>query len=271
MAFRLTDYLDRIGLSDVPEGVAGLRALQESHMRTIPFENVDPLLGLVPRLDPGGLVDKLIPGGRGGYCFELNALFGMALEALGYAPRTLLCRVRNGAPQGGARTHQAFAVETGGARWLADAGFGGHGALHPVALDESAPQTAPNGVYRVARDDVAGETVLDRQAGEDWLALYGFDAQPARAVDLEAANFLCARWEGAPFSTNLMLALHRPDGRRAMFNRALTLGLPSDTETRVLETRDEFAQTLLADFQLALTEIQITALWAKIKDAPTRR
>lgn len=271
MTFRLNDYLDRIGLSDVPEGVEGLRNLQESHMRAIPFENTDPLLGRVPRLDEAGLVEKLIARDRGGYCFEHNALFGMALEALGYAPRTILCRVRNGAPEGGARTHQAFEVEAEGQRWLADTGFGGHGALHPVALDDTGPQSAPNGAYRVVTDVAAGETVLERQAGSDWVSLYGFDGLPAREVDLHAANFLCARWEGAPFIANLMLAFHGPDGRRAMFNRALTLGLPPDTETREIETPEEFANVVREEFQLDLEADEIAAIWAKIENAPTRR
>jgi len=250
MGFRLNAYLDRIRLSNVPDGLAGLRALQESHMRAIPFENIDPLLGRVPSLDPKSLSDKLLARERGGYCFEHNGLFGHALEALGYAPRTLLARVRNGAPEGGARTHQAFEVTVEGARWLADTGFGGHGALHPVGLDEPGPQVLPNGAYRVVRDAVAGETVVERQAGDVWISLYGFDGHTARRIDLEAANFLCASWDGAPFKANLMLALHSLDGRRAMFNRALTLGMPPETETRVIDRFEDFARVLREEFRL---------------------
>ncbi len=271
MSFALTAYLDRLGLTDVPEGLAGLRAVQEAHMRTIPFENLDPLLGRVPSLDPGSLSEKLVARARGGYCFEHNALFGRALEALGYAPRTLLARVRNGAAEGGARTHQAFEVVIEGARWLADTGFGGHGALHPVALDDPAPQTLPNGTYRVVHDEAVAETVLERDAGDGWISLYGFDGLSAREIDLEAANFLCARWERAPFTANLMLALHGADGRRAMFNRALTLGMPPDTETRVIETPVEFADVLRDEFHLDVSDADIAEIWARIETAPTRR
>lgn len=271
MAFPLHGYLDRIGLSDVPDGVSGLQILQESHMRALTFENVDPLLGRVPRLDPEGLVAKFLTPGRGGYCFEHNALFGMALQALGYAPRPLLCRVRNGAPQGGARTHQAFEVDADNEKWLADTGFGGHGALHPLAVDEPAPQTAPNGLYRLVQDIEAGERVVERKAGDAWVSLYGFDGLRAHAVDLDAANFLCARWDGAPFVANLMLALHAPDGRRAMFNRALTIGAPPDAETRVIETAGEFADVLRRMFRLDLSEHDLGRIWARIKDAPTHR
>ena len=271
MTFPLDAYLNKIGLSELPGGASGLLVLQESHMRALTFENVDPLLGRVPRLDPDGLCTKFLTNGRGGYCFEHNALFGMALRALGYAPQTVLCRVRNGASQGGARTHQAFIVEAEGARWLADTGFGGHGALQPLALDEAGPQNAPNGCYRLVQDPAAGETVLERHAGDGWVSLYGFDGHPVRNVDLEAANFLCARWDGAPFSANLMLALHAAEGRRAMFNRALTIGAPPETETRVIETEAAFAEVLRGMFRLNLSDGDIGQIWDRIKDGPTRR
>ena len=269
--FPLERYLDRIGVSDVADGSTGLIALQEAHMRAIPFENIDPLLGIVPSLTPADLVAKLIDGGRGGYCYEQNAILGMALNALGYEPQTLLCRVRNGAAQGGARSHQAFVVEADDALWLCDAGFGGHGALHPVQLNAPAPQDAPNGTYRLRVDARTGETVLERQAKGDWISLYGFDGAPVQDIDLEAANFLCARWEGAPFSANLMIAFHAPEGRVALFNRALTRGLPPLTENTVLATVKDLADLLNGICGLSLDRATIAKVWAKIETAPTHR
>lgn len=48
MTFRLADDLDRIGLAQGPPGAAGFAAVQTAHMRAIPLENVDPLLGRMP-------------------------------------------------------------------------------------------------------------------------------------------------------------------------------------------------------------------------------
>jgi N-hydroxyarylamine O-acetyltransferase len=269
--FPLDRYLNRIRVSDVPEGVAGLFSLQEAHMRAIPFENIDPLLGIVPSLDPDDLVAKLIDGGRGGYCYEQNAVLGMALNALGYEPQTLLCRVRNGAAHGGARSHQAFVVEADDALWLCDVGFGGHGALHPVQLNAPNPQDAPNGTYRLRVDARTGETVLERHAKGDWISLYGFDGAPVQDIDLVAANFLCARWEGAPFSANLMIAFHAPQGRVALFNRALTRGLPPQTEAAVLTTLQDLEHILNTVCGLSLDRTKIANVWAKIETARTHR
>ena len=192
MAFPLAAYLDRIGLTDVPTGAAGLAAVQSAHMRAIPFENIDPLLGEVPSLALDAIVSKLVTARRGGYCFEHNALFGAALGALGYHPHALLARVFDPSGRGGARSHHAFSVEADGETWLCDTGFGGHGALAPLRFTEAGPQVAPNGTYRIRCVREIGETVLDRQVGPAWVPLYGFDMRPVRDIDFEAANFLCA-------------------------------------------------------------------------------
>lgn len=271
MSFDLDAYLDRLGLSDVPPGAAGLTALTRAHMRAIPFENIDPLTGRVPSLHPDALMDKLVRRKRGGYCFEHNWLFGEALGALGYAATPVLARVRNGAPEGGARTHQAFLVDVEGATLVTDVGFGGHAPIDPVPLVEGAAFEAPNGTYRFTRDPQSDERVLERRADGAWVSLWGFDDHPVRPVDIEAANVVTACWDKAPFRSNLMAAFHGPDGRVALFNRALTRGLPPDQTRHVIETRDELAQVLREDFTLALGDDLIDAIWAKIEDAPLGR
>lgn len=271
MGFRLDTYLDRIGRADVPPGVAGLAAVQAAHMRAIPFENVDPLLGRVPSRALEDVATKLITQRRGGYCFEHNALFGAALTALGYRTRSVLARVRTGGGQGGARSHHAFVVGAEGARWLCDTGFGGHGALQPLRLDTGGAQAAPNGRYRVRDAAAAGETMVERRAGADWVALYGFDAAPVHDIDCAAANFLCARWEGAPFSANLMVAFHGQRGRVTLFNRAVTRGLPPGTETALLGSAGELGRVLAEECGLAFDADTLARIWAKIERAPTRR
>lgn len=99
MPFDLAAYLARLGLAAPAATAAGLAGLQQAQLRAIAFENLDPLLGRLPDLAPDALMRKLVAGRRGGYCFELNGLFGAALA-----------RVRNGAPEGGARTHLAWIV-----------------------------------------------------------------------------------------------------------------------------------------------------------------
>src|SRR4051794_41512754 len=79
-------YFDRIGYRGPAEPtVETVRALVAAHNGAIPFENLDPLLGIpVADLSAAALTDKLVHRRRGGYCYEHNGLIGYVLDALGF-------------------------------------------------------------------------------------------------------------------------------------------------------------------------------------------
>lgn len=270
MKFALSAYLDRLELDTPGAGEEGLRRLTWAHMSHIPFENTEPLLGRVPSLEEGALVDKLITRRRGGYCFEHNALFGRALAAAGFAARPVLGRVRNGNPRGGARTHQAQVVTIGAQEFLCDVGFGGAAPVAPIPMDGAVHDIA-NGSYRVGRDPETGETTMERRRGAGWEVLWGYDDIPLYPEDFETGNLVAATWEAAPFHRYLMAAFHGPDGRVALFNRALSLGMPPSHERALIEDRAALAEVLRGAFTLALDEAEIDAIWARIETAPTTR
>jgi N-hydroxyarylamine O-acetyltransferase len=47
-----------------------LQALIAAHSASIDYESIDVLLDRPPKLDLASLQEKMIHGGRGGYCFE---------------------------------------------------------------------------------------------------------------------------------------------------------------------------------------------------------
>ena len=191
MPFDLPAYLHRIGLTTCAPDLSGLKSLQAAQISAIPFENVLPFLGRVPQLDPENRWQKLVEDRCGGYCFELNSLLGEALAALGFASRQVLARVRQGAAEGGARSHLAFVVTLDGTEWLVDAGFGGQAPAEPVRISEDA-QPIRDQIYRLRFEEASGEHVLGRLTDEGWFPLYGFDQVDVRQADIEGANFLCA-------------------------------------------------------------------------------
>ena len=90
----LAAYFDRIGFGG--NAVADRTTLANIvglHAAAIPFENLDPLLGIPTRLDTASLVAKLVHGARGGYCFEQNGLLQLVLEQLGFMVTGLAARV----------------------------------------------------------------------------------------------------------------------------------------------------------------------------------
>ena len=113
--------------------------------------------------------------------------------------------------------------------------------------------------------------VLERRTGDRWTSLWGYDGVAVPQIDIEAANFVAACWDKAPFRANLLAALHGPNGRVTLFNRSFSRGLPPDLDTRILADRDDFATVLKEDFTLDLDPDEVAAIWDKIESAPTGR
>ncbi|NRP70900.1 N-hydroxyarylamine O-acetyltransferase [Ensifer psoraleae] len=264
MAFNIAIYLNRIGLARVPTTVDGLVALQQAQMRAIPFENIDVLLGNIPNLTENSIWAKLINARRGGYCFELNKLFGLALGALGFTIQPILCRVRMGAAEGGPRTHQAFIVTIEGVDWLADSGFGGPAPIAPLRIDTEELQTAGRDVFRLRADPASGELVVERKNGKEWFALFGFDRATALPSDFEGANFICARWERSPFPSSLMMSVLTAEGPANLLNKDFSLIRNQTEETETLKTKTELQRVLSDVFRLQLPRSTIDSLWEKL-------
>ncbi len=131
MAIDRHAYFSRIGYAGRADATLDtLRDVVAAHNRSIPFENLDPLMGVpVGDLSVEALTDKLVRRRRGGYCYEHNGLFGYVLDDLGFdvqrlAGRVVWMRQNDALP---AQTHQVLSVllPDGDGPYLVDVGFGG--------------------------------------------------------------------------------------------------------------------------------------------------
>ena len=89
-------YLARLGLDPAaahPPDLRTLPRLQRAHMQAVPFENLDVFLRRPLSLERDALFAKVVTRRRGGYCFELNALYAALLRTLGFAVTPRLARV----------------------------------------------------------------------------------------------------------------------------------------------------------------------------------
>jgi N-hydroxyarylamine O-acetyltransferase len=231
MAFALEPYLARIALPAPPAAdAAGLIALQRAHRLAIPFENLDVILGRPIRIDGASVFAKLVPGRRGGYCFEQNRLFLDALHALGFEARPLLARVWLGVEgEPPPRTHTLNLVTIAGREWIADAGFGGSYAP-PMPLADGEEAAAPDGArFRLRRDPLHG-WMLDRQGdpattdgrspGPGWQPQYSFTTEPALAADLALSNYWTSTAPETRLTTLCIVSLPLPNGFATLTDRA---------------------------------------------------
>jgi N-hydroxyarylamine O-acetyltransferase len=221
----LPAYFARIGYGGPYDPtLAVLRALHALHPRAIPFENLDVLLKRPVRVDPASVQAKLVAGGRGGYCFEHNALFSAVLKALGFGVTDLAARVQWGRPDGpvGPRTHRLLRVETPDGPYQADVGFGGVTQTAPLRLIAGAEQAEGAGAFRLvaAGDD---ELQLQFKLPSGWSPMYQFAQTPQAPVDYELANWFVSTHPDSPFIANLMAAWVGEDRRYALLNNALSV------------------------------------------------
>ncbi|GAA3987314.1 hypothetical protein GCM10022384_39060 [Streptomyces marokkonensis] len=185
-------YLSRLG-AEYPAcpTVDALRELHLRHLRTVPFENLSVHLGEEIVLEEKQLLNKVVSARRGGFCYELNGLFGALLAALGYEVTLLAARVYgDGGRLGIPYDHAALRVRTAdGDDWLADVGFGAH-SHGPLAFAERGEQEDPGGTFRVveAGPDAAGvrgghdsALAADLDVLRDGKPVYRVERRPRRA------------------------------------------------------------------------------------------
>jgi N-hydroxyarylamine O-acetyltransferase len=264
MPFNKEQYLSRIGISQPEASAEGLARLQSAQLRAIAFENIDPLLGVTPSLDTASVVRKLIFERRGGYCFELNSLFGQALGALGFHYTPVLARVRMGQPEGGPRTHLCFLVEAEAGAWLADAGFGGPGFSVPLQLEIGLEQAVDGETFRIRQDSLFDERVVEKHTADGWFALYGFDRASVRFCDLEAGNVVCSNWSQSPFPFHLMMNRCTPGGRISIFDTNFTEMQSGLSETRIIETPAELGRIICDGFGIGIEPATLEAIAARL-------
>ena len=264
----LASYLDRIGYTgprrpDPPT----LQGVVAAHATSLPFENIDPLLGRGVRLDTGSLTAKLIGGGRGGYCFEQNTLLLHALRGLGFAVEGFSARVLWGRPEGDptARSHMLLRVSLPEGDFLADVGFGGLTLTAPLRFETGTEQRTPHEPHRLVAVD--GETELQALLDGEWTRLYHFLPLRQLPVDYEAANWFTATHPESLFTNHLLMARPEPDRRYALFDREFTLRYrDGPVERRTLADPADLAEVLTSCFGIApsAAERDAGAVWERL-------
>lgn len=252
----LDAYLDRIAWhgSRAPT-LETLRGLCAAHAAAIPFENLNPLLGLPVALDLDSVTRKLVRDGRGGYCFEHNLLLAAALRALGLTPTMLAARVLWNQPAGVVRprTHMLLLVEIEARRYVVDVGFGGMTLTGALALAADVEQATAHEPFRLVGAE--GEWCMQALVGGQWKALYRFDLQAQHVVDYEVSNYYLSTHPASQFVTGLMAARAAPDCRFALRNRSLVVHRPGGgTEQRSLRSAAEIREVLERDFLVRLPD-----------------
>ncbi|MFO1036134.1 MAG: arylamine N-acetyltransferase [Geminicoccaceae bacterium] len=271
-AIDLDAYFRRIGYGGPTVAIVDtLAILQAHHAERIPFENIDVLVGRPVRLDTASLEAKLVRAGRGGYCFEQNALFMQALQALGFHVTALAARVlwRRPADTVTPRTHMLLRVDLPEGAYLADVGFGGATPTAPLRLDPGSQQRTPLEPFRLANHGTYLELHIFQE--DAWSPLYRFSLEPQHPIDLDLGNWYVATHPESFFRNHLLAARVTATGRHGLLDRDYSW---RDATGALSENRHIVEPTDLLDvledrFELTLTAEDRDAVASRLAALPS--
>lgn len=252
-------YFRRIGFDGAPDAdLSTLRQLQRAHLAHIPYENLDVQLGRPVTPDPKDAFAKLVTGGRGGWCYEMNGLFGWALDAIGFRvmPMTgAVMRAERGSSAIG--NHLVLAVHLD-QPYLVDVGLG-DGPSEPIPLRE--------GSYLHGWRTLRLERLLDgwwrfHNSKNAFAPSFDFQHQPA---DWDRLRQRCHWQQTSPdsrFVQNAICLRHAPNAIIALIGRVLKTVDEGGVTDRLVASEEDYAETLATGFGIRLT--QVGELWSRV-------
>lgn len=241
-------YLQRIGHAGPRTAtLETLRALVAAHTASIPFENIDVLVGTPIVLDVPALERKLVQQRRGGYCFEQNGLFAAVLRELGFDVVGLAARVLQPGSDdtlpAPARTHMLLRVAADGQAWLVDVGFGRQSPTAPLPMRSEVTLHTAHDAYRLL-PHAQGLTLQVHENGA-WQPLYRFTGERQEPADYAMANFYVSQWPESRFRHHLMMSRPTPEGRHGLLdNRHTFRTLDGRLEQRILGSADALREVI---------------------------
>ncbi len=267
-------YLRRLGAERPASPTLDvLRELQLRHLVAVPFENLSIHLGEDIVLEENRLFDKVVGARRGGFCYELNGVFGALLTALGFDVTLLAARVygdeeRLGIPY----DHLALRVRTGdGGDWLVDVGFGSHSHC-PLAIGQRCEQEDPGGTFRIVEagpdeagvrgggvdgDPGSGTGTGDLDVVRDGSRRYRLELRPRVLGDFVAGAWWHSTSPESHFTKSLVCSRVTADGGRiTLSGRSLTVTAPDgEKEVRELGADSEVLSVYRERFGVELSGV----------------
>jgi len=257
---QLDAYLARIGVSrPVSLDIDSLSKLHRAHLMAFTWEALDAFMGWPSSIVPAVAFVKMVEGKRGGWCYEMNGLFGAALAALGFRV-TRLCGGVNRETMGDIAVGNHLTLRVDLDRpYLAEVGLG-DAIVEPVPL-------------AVGPICQRGFDFSILPTGDGWLRFsnhanglaHSFDFRPDHSD--EAAIAATLGWltqdPGSPFTNALAILRHTADGYVALKNDCLCCVTAGSVSEQRITSADHLADTFDTIFNLDIPESG--RVWEKIR------
>lgn len=259
-------YLARIGVKRQKPSREYLDALVYAHQCTIPFETLDVTDYHRPvSLLTKDLFEKIIIRKRGGYCFELNGLFVLLLQSLGFDAYSCPCRMlMHNDPTPMPATHRSSIIRLDNELLYCDVGFGGPMPAGSLIFTDGIKQTVRGETFWFHKESKYWYTLLRSTSGKsktDTAELFRPDVQNKVTtlsllsvtpldylpVDFYAPNLVRCTGETAfPMRT---VTLRKEDGYISLIGNTFT-EVKNGERTRISVSEEEATEILRMRFNL---------------------
>jgi N-hydroxyarylamine O-acetyltransferase len=228
-----------------------LRTLHRQHLFNVPFENLDIPLGTPISLEISALYQKIVVRKRGGFCYELNGLFGELLSAMGFRVEMLSARVRREdggfGPEFDHMLLKVYLEEP----WLVDVGFG-DSFVDPIVFHAGGADQVNGHRYVVLPKGEEWELLREDEKGQT--PLYVFHDVPHLLSDYQK---MCIFHQTSPeshFSKSWICSRATPEGRITLANMTLIVTREGSREEIVLSTEGDLRRCLREAFALEIDQ-----------------
>ncbi len=200
-----------------------LSKLQEQHLLTVPFENLDLHLKNKIVLEEDRIYEKIVSCGRGGFCYEINGLFCWLLRSLGFTAsmvsvRVYMPRIDRFSPE---FDHMGLLVDLE-KTYLVDVGFG-DSVRKPIALPDGIVEDI-SGMYRVQTFGSSSDAyVLQKQENNSWQHVYSFTAHPRMISDFNEMCTFHQTSSESHFTQEIICTMATKNGRVSLSDNFLTI------------------------------------------------
>ncbi len=260
-AGQLDAYLARIGVEKpLSLDFQSLSQLHRAHLLNVTWEALDAFMGWPSSITPSSAFSKIVEDRRGGWCYEMNGLFGAALAALGFQV-TRLCGCVDRPKLGDAAIGNHLTLRVDLDRpYLAEVGVG-DALIEPVPL-------APGAIRQ------RGFEYEIVQAENGWLRFHNHARGIARTVDFrpdhgdEGAMAATQGWlmsdAGSPFTNALAMMRHTEHGYIALQYDWFRTVTAQNVSAKRISSADQLAELFELQFQVSVPSVD--DVWSKVRD-----
>lgn len=230
-----------------------------SHQRNIPFENLDicdfkqpPSLGIID------MYEKIITGKRGGYCFELNALFDAFLQTAGFSSTPCLSRSLKNYGYTQPIMHRGTIVSLEGERVYCDVGYGGPLPACSIPLEDGFEFTSRDQLFRIDAAghgwwhvSYCGSAASDAEARQP-LPVIAFLDEAMDTVDFVPLAHFASTHPNSVFTQRRLVNRRTNEGNVSITADQFTCINSKGKQTKTVESEEDFRALLTEHFGITL-------------------